>query len=96
MALGATAAGPALLGVIDKLADRTEALLVRARPLASQTRDLGLALEIGVIQRLAESLLRRLRRRDPLSQKVHHSKGEAALIALLGAGRTLGERLAPR
>ena len=88
-------ATPALRGVIASLAGRTQALLRHARPLASQTRDLRLALEVGVIQRLAESLNARLLTRDPLSERVHHSKVEALGIALLGAAGTLAERLGP-
>jgi squalene synthase HpnC len=91
-ALGADQASPALLRVIGSLARRTAGLLRDARALAGQIRDLGLALETGVIQRLAESLNGRLLTRDPLSQRVHHSKPEMLGFALLGAGRTLGER----
>lgn len=95
-ALGADRAGPALLGVVRALARRCEDLLSRSRALAGQTRDLGLSLEIGVIQRLAESLVRRLMTRDPLSQKVHHSKAEAAALALFGLGEAVGGRFGSR
>jgi hydroxysqualene synthase len=56
-------------------------------------RDFRLALEVGAIQRLAESLNQRLSQRDPLSEEVHHHPLEALGVGLIGVGRTLGERL---
>jgi squalene synthase HpnC len=95
-ALGAARAAPALKAVITELATRTQDLLTAARPLAGQTRDARLALEVGVIQRLAESLTRRLIRRDPLSERVHHRPPEALAVAALGAVTTLANRLTAR
>jgi squalene synthase HpnC len=95
-ALGETRAAPTLKGVIGSLAVRTQGLLAVARPLAGQTRDVRLSLEIGVIQRLAESLTRRLFVRDPLSERVHHSKPEMAAVAAFGAARALADRLTAR
>jgi squalene synthase HpnC len=95
-ALGEPRASPALRGVITDLATRTQSLLAAARPLAGQTRDARLALEIGVIQRLAESLARRITRRDPLSERVHHRPSEALGVAALGAMTTLTNRLTAR
>ena len=95
-ALGADKATGALRGVLAELTARTDGLLAEARPLAGATRDLRLALEIGVIHRLAVSLNRRLARRDPLSQRVHHRKAEALGLALLGAGGVLATRLGAR
>jgi hypothetical protein len=59
-------------------------------------KDLRLSLEIGAIQRLAESLYQRLASRDPLSDAVHHSPAEALAMGVLGVGRTLKERLSSR
>jgi hypothetical protein len=42
-------------------------------------------LEVGVIQALAESLGSRLMRRDPLSERVHHSKMEVMGLGLRGS-----------
>jgi squalene synthase HpnC len=86
----------ALRRVIAGLADRTADLLSVAKPLASRARDLRLSLEIGVIQTLAKSLVERLRVRDPLSEQVHHAKGEAIGVALRGAAATLAARLSAR
>jgi squalene synthase HpnC len=82
-------ARPELRAVIARLATRCADLLRDARPLAAQVRDRRLALEIAVIQGLAESLTRRLMHRDPLSERVHHRPFEAAGLGLLAA-LTLG------
>jgi squalene synthase HpnC len=81
-ALGDAAATPALQRVINDLARMTGVLLDQSRPLSGQVRDTRLALEIAVIQRLAEDLNRGLMGRDPLSQRVHHSKPQALALAL--------------
>ena len=86
----------AMTAVIRILADNTAQLLQSSRPFAGQIRDLRLALEVGAIQRLAESLNQRLRERDPLSQDTHHSRLEAVAVGLLGVGRTIQERLGAR
>ena len=77
-------ASPALRKVIVALARRTGTLLDQSRPFADGIVDRRLALEVGVIQALAESLVHRLERRDPLSERVHHRKVEAAGLALRG------------
>ena len=90
--LAGPAATPGLRRTIRNLAARTGALLDQARPLARQIRDGRLALEVAVIQRLAESLTRRLSRADPLSERVHHSKIETLVQVALG----LKDRFIPR
>jgi squalene synthase HpnC len=79
-ALAAPKAGPALRGVIERLAVRNGGLLSRSRAFAGQIRDTRLALEVDLIQTLAEDLNRTLTRRDPLSDKVHHSKTDVAAL----------------
>jgi squalene synthase HpnC len=99
-ALAEPAASPALRQVIVELARRTAVLLDRSRGFAGGIADRRLALEVGVIQALAESLTARLERRDPLSQRVHHHPVEAVGLALRGGlgvaagrfGRLLGLR----
>lgn len=76
--LAAPAASPGLRRAITGLAQRTQDLLAESRPFAKHIRSRRLALEVAVIQRLAEDLTQRLITRDPLSEPVHHSK--------LGAG----------
>jgi squalene synthase HpnC len=91
LALGETRASPALLGVIRDLARRTGELLDRSRPFAAGISDGRLAYEVALIQRLAESLVRRLLRFDPLSERVHHRPVEVLGLALLaGADRMSG------
>jgi squalene synthase HpnC len=76
----------ALRGVITDLTLRTQALLEAARPLAAKVRDNRVGLEVSVIQTLADSMARRLLRRDPLSEETHHGKGETLALALGGLG----------
>lgn len=86
-------ATPALRATIAGLAARTQGLLARSAGFAATIRDRRLAAEVAVIQRLAESLNTRLLTRDPLHDRVHHRKWEAALIALpAGLGQLLGRR----
>jgi len=92
-ALGEARASPALRGTIAGVARCSAILLTRAKPFAGQIRDYRLALEVGVIQRLAEDLNRRLLERDPLSERVHHRKSEAVGLALSAAAHFFGRRL---
>jgi len=92
-ALGEARASPALRSTIAGVAKRNAILLGRAKPFAGQIRDWRLALEVGVIQRLAEDLNRRLLERDPLSEPVHHRKSEAVGLALSAAAQFFGRRL---
>lgn len=80
-ALGAERAAPGLRAAIDSLALQTRELLRQSAPFARMIQDTRLAAEVAVIQRLAEDLTAGLLRRDPLSERVHHSKGRAALLA---------------
>ena len=83
--LTATHASPALRRTLEDLAGRTADLVAQSRGFASGIADRRLALEVGAIQALAEDLVGRLARRDPLSQRVHHRPVEAAGVSLLGA-----------
>jgi squalene synthase HpnC len=84
-ALAARQASPALLKTIQSLAHRTSELLEQSRPFAHVIADRRLALEVGAVQSLAESLTSRLTRRDPLSERVHHHPAQAALLSARGA-----------
>jgi phytoene/squalene synthetase len=79
--LGADAATPALRRVIEALARRTRGLLRESAGFAGRIADRRLALEVAVIQRLAEDLADRLAVRDPLSERVHHRTSEALLLS---------------
>ena len=95
--LAEPASTPELQRTIQDVARLALALLGESRPFSSQIRDGRLALEVEVIQRLAEDLGRKLLRRDPLCEKVHHSKPEALArtLGIVGAftlSRALGRR----
>ncbi|MBA3838627.1 MAG: squalene synthase HpnC, partial [Zymomonas sp.] len=87
--LGAGRASPALRSVIVAAARRTQMLLVQSAAFSAMIRDKRLAVEVAVIQRLAESLTQRLIARDPLSERVHHGKAEMAGLAAWAAIRRL-------
>jgi len=67
---------PGLRAVLSEMARLTDRLLARSRPFAGEIRDRRLALEVSVIQTLAEDLNHRLYSRDPLADRVHHAKRE--------------------
>ena len=93
-ALLADKASTALQGVVAGLARRTMELLGRARPFAGQIRNARLAFEVAVIQRLAEDLAARLTRRDPLSERVHHTKLELIPLVMRASLRFATRRFA--
>lgn len=90
--LAATAATPGLRAAIVDLSERTDALLAQSAGFAAQIRDRRLSIEVAVIHRLATSLNARLKRRDPLSECVHHSKIEALGLAAIAALSRLARR----
>jgi squalene synthase HpnC len=79
-ALNESRADPALAGVIASLARKNAELLETSRPFAHAIRDGRLALEVDLIQTLADDLNTMLITRDPLSQPVHHSKLDVAAL----------------
>jgi squalene synthase HpnC len=81
-ALAAPAASTALRGMLQSMAVKNAQLLARAKPFARGIKDGRLALEVDLIQTLAEDLNTKLMRRDPLSQTVHHSKFQVARLFL--------------
>jgi squalene synthase HpnC len=91
--LAAPAAAPPLAEALRALARRTQDLLAESAAFADRIADIRLAMEVGAIQRLAETLTARLLVADPLSAKVHASKAQFAVTALAGAGSVLLRRL---
>ena len=81
-ALGAPVAGAPLVSVIAGLARQNAQLLAQSKPFSAAIRDSRLALEVDLIQTLADDLNATLGRRDPLSQNVHHSKTNIAALFL--------------
>ena len=88
--LGEARAAPALLQCLQSLAVRNEALLNEGRNLAADVRDFRLGLEIAVIQSFADRIVRLLKVRDPLSERVHLNPVELLLFSFGGmAGETI-------
>ncbi len=94
-ALGAAKSTPGLRSVIADLARHNAQLLARSAPFAAHIRDKRLALEVSVIQRLAEDLNTRLLTRDPLCERVHHRRAELPNLLLSAFVRFVGGRLRP-
>jgi squalene synthase HpnC len=82
--LGAGRAPAPLLQCLHSLAARTELLLNESKPLAAEVKDFRLGLEISVIQAFADRIVRLLKVRDPLSERVHLNPIE--LLAFTGRG----------
>jgi squalene synthase HpnC len=82
--LGRDAATPALRHCLTVLADRTGSLLDDSAAFSARIKDFRLAMEVAVIQSLARRLVALLKRRDPLSERVHLGAGAVAGVGLLG------------
>ena len=96
-ALGEGAASPALRRCLRDLAQRTRSVLLRqSAPFAEQIRDTRLALEVSVIQALAERLVALLEAHDPLSERVHLGRAGFVGIGLVGLARGLLGRVRGR
>jgi len=83
-ALGAARAPSPLLQCLHSLAARTELLLNESKPLAAEVKDFRLGLEIAVIQAFADRIVRLLKVRDPLSERVHLNPVELAAFSIGG------------
>ncbi len=82
--LGVEQSSVALLAAIRDLIPGTEQLLRAGEPLATQVRDIRLAMEVRVIQVYADKILALLKSRDPLRDVVHLSPWEMMLYGLMG------------
>ena len=82
--LAARASCPRLRRVLDSMLDRTDTLITTARGLAPQVVSSGLRWECGVIVELAARLLRRLRRGDPLANRVRLQKSDFMTAFVFG------------
>jgi squalene synthase HpnC len=94
--LGGARASPALLQCLHSLAGRTEMLLDEGRSLSAGVRDFRLGLEISVIQAFADRIVRLLKVRDPLSQRVHLGPVELLGHSLGGMAREMMRRASGR
>jgi hydroxysqualene synthase len=91
-ALAAPKASPDLRRCLARLAERTMVLLQQGDVLPGLIEDTRLALEISVIQALAQRLTGMLLRRDPLSERVHLDKLGVAGISLVAMLKGLTRR----
>jgi len=97
----AEAAAPApLLKCLHALAGRTETLLNDGRSLVAEVRDFRLGLEVSIIQAFAARIVRMLKVRDPLSERVHLGPFEMLGVSLGAASsetvrRATGRRAMP-
>jgi hydroxysqualene synthase len=82
--LGQAKASAPLLQCLHALAIRTEDLLNESKSLSAEVADTRLGIEISVIQAFADKIVRLLKVRDPLSEKVH--LGPAQLLAYSASG----------
>ncbi|WP_423416294.1 squalene synthase HpnC [Hyphomicrobium sp. B1] len=95
-ALAEPQASPALLACIHALAERTETLMPDAALLPPGVSDLRLAAETSIIVELARKLIAILKTRDPLSERVHLSKLQAAMVASRATAATVASRALAR
>jgi len=94
--LGEARATPALLQCLQSLAVRNETLLDQSKSLAAEVRDFRLGLEISVIQSFADRIVRLLKVRDPLSERVHLGPLELLAFSLGGMAGESARRLTGR
>jgi squalene synthase HpnC len=85
-------ATPGLLRALHELAASTAELLCGSRAFSSMIADARLALEVAVIQSLAERLCTVLKKRDPLRDRVHLGKAAVAGFGMLGLLRGISRR----
>jgi squalene synthase HpnC len=89
-ALGESRAPAPLLQCLHSLAARTQLLLNESKSLAAEVKDFRLGLEISVIQAFADRIVRLLKVRDPLSERVHLNPIELLAFSSGGvAGETI-------
>jgi hydroxysqualene synthase len=87
--LAAAASCPRLRRVLDRMLDRTDTLVATARGLPPRVVSPGLRWESAVIVELATRLLLRLRRSDPLLQRVRLRKSDFLRTFVVGIARGL-------
>lgn len=85
--LDASACTPGLRRTVDRCLEGCRALLTEARFLPGGVIDRRLGMESAVIVDVAETLVRKLAREDPLKAPVKLTKPQAAMCALRGVAR---------
>jgi hydroxysqualene synthase len=90
--LGGAASPPSMLQCLQALAARNETLLEESKSLGAEVRDFRLALEVSVIQAYADRIVRMLKVRDPLRERVHLSPLELLGLSVAGIGGEIARR----
>ncbi|RXH34969.1 hypothetical protein XH99_06120 [Bradyrhizobium nanningense] len=90
--LGLAQSPPAMLACLQELAARNEALLDESRSLSAEIRDFRLGIDVAVIQAYADRIVRLLKVRDPLRERVHLNKFELLVFSLAGMLGEAGRR----
>jgi squalene synthase HpnC len=85
-------ASPGLRRVLDTCLEANTDLMLLAKTLPERLRSPRLAMESAVILRLADRLIRELRDRDPLAQRVVLSKPQVGSCTLKGLASVLAAR----
>jgi hydroxysqualene synthase len=94
--LGRPRASAPLLQCLHALAVRTAALLDQSKSLSAEVKDFRLGLEISVIQAFADKIVRLLKVRDPLSERVHLGPGELLMHSVGGVTSEIARRAVRR
>ena len=84
-AIDADASSAALRQVMDRMLDGCDDLMVDARQLPSMLKSRHLAMESAVIVRLADRLIQRLRKNDPVAERIDLSKLDFVSAGIRGA-----------
>jgi squalene synthase HpnC len=95
-ALGLEQSSAPLLQCLHALAVRTEALLRESKSLSAEVKDVRLGIEVSVIQTFADKIVRLLKVRDPLSQRVHLGPVELLAYSLSGVTSEIARRATGR
>ena len=95
-ALGLPKAPASLLQCLHSLAARTQSLLDESKSLSAEVKDLRLGVEISVIQSFADRIVRLLKLRDPLSERVHLGPVELLAYSLGGVASEIVRRASGR
>jgi squalene synthase HpnC len=90
--LGLAQSPPTMLACLQALAARNELLLQESKSLSAEVRDFRLGVDISVIQAYADRIVRLLKVRDPLRERVHLNKLELATFSLAGILSEIGRR----
>ena len=87
--LAAASANSGVRAAIDRCLDGTEELMIDARQLPGALKSRHLAFESAAIVTLADTLIRQLRRRDPLAERIELGKPYFLWCCVVGVARVL-------